>query len=59
MILAQVSTSCGVCQDRSIHQGQEREIHIQEPRPENSCNLEAILSTRGTRTTTDAEKEEQ
>jgi len=37
---------CGVRQDCLIHQGQEGEIHIQEPRCESSCSPEAILSTR-------------
>jgi len=41
---------CGVHQDCRIHQGQEREIHIQEPRPESSCSPEAIPSTRRART---------
>jgi len=35
-----------------------RDIHIQEPRPKNSCSPEAI-STRRARTATNAKKEEQ
>jgi len=50
---------CGVHQDYPMHQGQEREIHIQEPRPKNSCSPKAIPSTRRARTTINAEEEEQ
>jgi len=48
-----------VCQDCPIHQGQEGEIHIQEPHPESSCSTEAILPIRRARTTTNAKEEEQ
>ena len=42
-----------------IHQGQEGEIHIQEPCHESSCRPEAILPTRKARTEISAEEEEQ
>ena len=50
---------CGARQDCCIHQGQEGEICIQEPRPESSSSPEAILLTRKARTTINAEEEEQ
>jgi len=50
---------CRVCQDRPIHHGQEREIHIQEPRPKSSCIPKAISSIRRAQIATNAEEEEQ
>jgi hypothetical protein len=50
---------CRVRQDCLIHQGQEGEIHIQEPRPESSYSPEAILPIGKARTTINAEEEEQ
>jgi len=50
---------CKVRQDCPIHEGQEREIHIQEPRRESSCSPEAIPLTRRARIATNAKKEEQ
>jgi len=49
---------CRARQDCPIHQGQEGEICIQEPRRESSCSPEAILPTRKARTAISA-KEEQ
>jgi len=42
-----------------MHQEQEGEIHIQEPRPESSYSPEAILPTRKARIAINAKEEEQ